>query len=174
MNTAFYALMQLREVLDEAGLLSAYYALAYTVLSCNVLVWGRGKDWIRVFTAQKRILRLVFNLGPLDSCRPYFRSEGLLTFPSIFIYKAVCFVQSNLQSFATPQHNHNTRGKDLLRLDHHATSLFERSPNYCFAKLYNKLPSSIKNQESVHIFKKKAKEFLLEGGYYSLQEYLAS
>ena len=129
---------------------------------------------MRVFVAQKRVLRLMFDLRPLDSCRPYFQSKKLLTFPSIFIYKALCFVKVNLQRFAVPQHEHCTRGRELLLPPRHATSLFEKSPNYCFAKIYNKLPNTIKQLTNLNAFKMKTKELLIEKAYYSLQEYFDS
>ena len=171
LNSAFYALLQLRGAVDESGIVTAYYALVYAVLSYNVLVWGRGRDWIRVFTAQKRIVRLIFGLHALDSCRSYFRYKKLLSFPSIFIYKALCFVRINLQRFAVPQHEHRTRNKELLLLAQHTSSLFERSPSYCFAKIYNKLPNAIKDLRDLNSFKRQTKEFLIERAHYSLQEY---
>ena len=83
-------------------------------------------------------------------------------------------MKDNTQCFATPPHEHQTRNRDLLLLQHHSTSLFEKSPKYCFAKLYNKLPSSIRHLENTNTFKKKVKALLSEMACYSLQEYLDS
>ena len=172
LNKAFFALSRLKLSLTLSGVLSAYYALAYSIMSYCVIGWGRATEWKRVFIIQKRMIRLIFNLSPRESCRNTFVLSGLLTFPCIYIYKAVVFVKKNPHQFSVPNHNYNTRNTDMLSLVPHSTSLFEKSPQYSFAKMFNALPGDIRGIADVRRFKLAVKEFLIRGAYYSYQEYL--
>ncbi|KAJ8953342.1 hypothetical protein NQ317_012114 [Molorchus minor] len=44
LNKAYFALLHLKNVLGEAGLISVYYALAYTHISYNIIAWGSATD----------------------------------------------------------------------------------------------------------------------------------
>lgn len=72
LNKTFYAIFQMIDYLDEKGLLDLYYAFAYSHLSYNVLSWGKATESNRVFVSQKRILRLIFNLKNIESCKNIF------------------------------------------------------------------------------------------------------
>ena len=85
LNSAYFALLSLKSCLDEDGLLSVYYSLAYSHMTYNVVSWGgAGTNCNRIFINQKRILRLIFNLDYRESCRDVFIQKRILTFPSIY------------------------------------------------------------------------------------------
>ena len=129
-------------------------------------------EWRRVFIAQKRIVRLLFGLNNRETCRDYFRLKSLLTFPSIYILKAVTYVKLHIDEFSDTPSPYNTRNNFLPELQHRS-ALFERGPWYSFVRLYNKLPKEVKLAGSVKQFKCAVKELLLDKAYYSQQEYLA-
>lgn len=174
LNKAYYAIKLMKNCLDKPGLIKVYFAMVYSHISLNIMVWGCAKDFSRVFVAQKRIIRLMFNMGYLESCKPVFLSETLLTAPSIYILKCVMFARSHLNLYQTSSslHNHNTRHGNLLRIPSHRTSHFKKSPLYNAIVLYNKLPQTFKQNLSDKVFRVKIKSLLLEKCYYSHQEYL--
>ena len=172
LNSSFYALMKLKGCLDFDGLLQAYYSLFYSHMEYCILLWGRSVDWGRVFIAQKRAVRLMFNLAWHGTCRGTFREHNLLTLPSIYILKAVVYVKSNIHSFPVISHPYNTRGINSLRANTHNTALFEKSPQYDFVRLYNKLPNAIKEIKNIQSFKSKVKNMLITQEFYSYREYL--
>lgn len=172
LNSSYFALLKLKSSLNSQSLLNAYYALCYSHLSYNNLLWSRSTEWRRVFVAQKRIIRLIFGLQSSDSCREVFKIHGILTFPSIYILKAVVYVNTNRNRYKTYVSQRETRHLDLPLLQHR-TTFFEKSPEYDFVKLFNKLPASIKKITTPNIFKNTVKTFLLENGFYSLREYLS-
>ena len=61
LNKAYFAILQMQSTLDEAGLLSIYYALAYSHISYNIIAWGSARDRDRVFVCQKRLIRLIIS-----------------------------------------------------------------------------------------------------------------
>lgn len=138
LSTCFYVLLQLKDVLNENALLNVYYALAYSALSYNIVVWGNAPYSERILLQQKKILRLIFKLHPRDSCRPIFKEKKILTFPSIYIYKTICYLKTNLNPEQNADsHEYNTRYGNHLRTEQHRTTLFKSNPAYASEYLYS-------------------------------------
>lgn len=174
LNSAYFAILQMKTDLDTKGLLNIYYALAYSHLSMNIVTWGSGRNINRVLISQKRLVRLIFGLKPLDSCRDVFKKYKILTVISIFILKCGCFVQRNIQKFCKlgDTHSYKTRHNNTLTVPLHATNFYKQSPNYNFITLYNKLPSYLKTEKNLNKFKTATKNYLIEKCYYNVQEFL--
>ena len=171
LNKSYFALLKLKECLSEESLLESYYALCYSHLAYCNLVWGLSPEWRRVFVAQKRILRLLFNVDQRTTCRHIFKEKSLLTFPSIYILSAVIFIKTNIEQYASLVKVYPLRNSDLPLLLH-KTALFEKSPQYNFVKLYNKLPDKVKNISKLGRFKGAVRDLLVRGAYYNQQDYL--
>ena len=54
-------------------IIGVYYALVYSHLKYIILFWGNATEVDRIFILQKRILRKIFSLCPIDSVRPFFK-----------------------------------------------------------------------------------------------------
>ena len=70
-------------------------------------------------------------------------------------------------------HLHNTRQKNNVHTIKYRTNLTQTNSNYINSKLYNKLPTEIKNITNMDQFLHKLKQFLLQKAYYSINEYLS-
>ena len=149
LNKAYFAIIQMKNVCDITGLLNIYYSLAYSHINFSIICWSSATERDRVFICQKKLIRLIFNLKPGDSCFQTFKNNKLLTSPSIYIYKCLCFVKRNLHLFKTTSsyHNYCTRRNDLVLPSHNST-LYEKSPSYICIKLYNSLPEELKNTQT--------------------------
>lgn len=169
-NKNYFAIRQLKNSLTTEYLLNIYYALINSVLCYNVLIWGRAQNYERVLIAQKRVLRLIFDVPYRESCRPIFIGRDILTFPSIYIYKAVQYVHTKIISFKLPENGYNTR-KNQLYIRRHKTTLFEKSPECSFTKLYNALPASLRGITEIKKFKSNVKQYLLSKCFYSYNEF---
>lgn len=174
LNKAYFAILQLKTTLDESGLLNIYYSLAYTHISYNIICWGSAKNKDRVFICQKRILRLIFNMGYNESCREMYKNKKILTAPCIFILKCLCYIKRNMDLFVkrNQYHFYSTRHGDLLSIPNHLTTTFKHAPHYNCIILYNNLPQEIRMITQYNSYKNALKNFLLEGGYYSINEFL--
>lgn len=175
-NTACYSIRVLKNSLRKEGLIKVYYAMAYSYISFNIVIWGRAKDLNRVFISQKRVIRLLFDLDYRESCKQTFITEKILTVPSIYILRCLVFARSNLERYETngSYHNHNTRHCGQLKIPLHRTEKFKQSPIYNTITLYNKLPGIYKNVNSEKVFHGKVKKLLVEKAFYSVQEFLES
>lgn len=174
LNKAYFAIMQMKNTLNEESLLNMYYALAYSHLAHNILCWGSSVQFERVFLCQKRIIRLIFKLSYRESCKNTFRHKKVLTAPCIYILKCLMYVKKNMNLFEKLNNNHDyqTRHGDCLSIPRHSTASFKRSPKYNCISFYNNLPVEIKNIENYDKYKKAIKQMLLEGEYYSAKEFL--
>lgn len=172
LGSSLYAIGRMKNCLPKHSIIGIYYSLVYSFLNFNVLLWGNSVESNRVFIIQKRIIRLIFDLNPRDSCRLFFRNYGILTLPCIFIFRCLIYVKENehrlvkLSSF----HDYSTRNKNIFCFPHHVTSKYESSPTYQAISLFNHLPDCIKMLNIVK-FKRNVKSILIRKVYYSLSEY---
>ena len=163
LHSAFFALRNLKPILSKGQLLNVYYGLVHSHLRYLVILWGVGVETQRVFILQKKIIRLMFSLMPLDSCRPVFMEHNILTLTSIFAYEAAVFVYQNKTKFRLNSniHQHNTRVANHISINNYNLSLFRKSPYVCCASIFNSLPVNIKNQQSLSAFKSKLRKHLI-------------
>lgn len=175
LNKAYFGILQLRDTLDERGLLNVYYSLAYSHISLNILNWGCGRDKGRVFILQKRIIRLIFNLNFNETCRLIYKEKNILTVPCIYIYKCLIYTKCNIHVFskASDTHEYKTRHGQLLSIPSHRTSIFKHSARYNCVSIYNALPKQLREISCPKLFTKKIKNYLLENSFYSVDEFLS-
>lgn len=174
LSSAYYAIHQLRSTLTRNNLIEMYYSLAYSIISYNVIVWGVGVEWKRVFVAQKRLVRLIFNIKYRNTCKNAFMENAILTFPCILVYKCVVFVRENAGKFEKYKslHKYSTRNVCNITYPRHKLTLYEKSPTYFCIKIYNRLPDILKSISSVNLFKAEVKKYLASHAFYSIDEYL--
>lgn len=171
-SKGIFAISQLRKTLDVQALLNIYFSMIYCHLSYLVVLWGGCSTSQRVFRLQKRSLRMIFGLEHRASCRPLFRSQGLLTLPGIYMYRCLLSVKKNELTYSrgTAFHAHYTRSADLFTVDQHRMALYESSPAYIGRRIFNKLPADIQCLR-FELFKKRIKLLLIERCHYSIREY---
>lgn len=173
LNSAYFAILQMKSHINVEGLLSIYYGLAYSHVANNIVSWGIANNIQRVLIGQKRIIRLIFNKGRMESCRNVYIQNNILTVPSILLWKCALYVFKHKSNFKSVggYHSYSTRHGNNLSTSLHKTSLFENSPDYNFIKIFNKLPVQLREMKGYYKFKKQTKHFFIEKAFYSTQEY---
>lgn len=164
-----YALSVLKTNSSKETALSAYYAYAYAWLRYGIIMWGHSCDASDLFIAQKKCLRIIANIQPRISCRPYFIREKVLTLPSIYILEISMFVRKHIYLF---QYDKNPRRKTKLVLPTPNIEMFRNSPMYRCIQIFNKLPENLKIIEKDHIFKEKLKVALINKCYYTINDFM--
>lgn len=173
LNRTYFALKSLKSNFNRESLLNLYYAFVYSVLSCNIVVWGRATDVTRVFVIQKRFIRLIFEIGYMESCREIFRANNILTLTSIYIYKLLTYTHKNINHFKQNKqvHSYPTRIRNDIHLPKMHTYKYKKSPTFAGGQLHNLCPEYIKRETSVTKFKYLLKKFLIQNSFYSLEEF---
>lgn len=122
----------------------------------------------RVFRKQKAAIRILANIGSMDSCKPHFVSLNILTLYGQIILDNIVNTKLHINSQQTHSdiHDYNTRNRDNLLTPRHRLS----KHNYLGIQLYNKLPMSIKSLNN-RIFKKRLKNYLIRVNPYSVEDF---
>lgn len=152
--------------------MNIYYGLFYSHISYNISLWGNSIDLNRVLLTQKRVLRLIFNLKPMDSCKPLFVSRRIMTVTCIYIYKCLLYVRENKHKFTklSDYHHYDTRNGEVLCIPKHRLAKYESSPSYQGIKFFNHLPKTVRSL-NLSSFKKCVKNILLQEAFYSVGDY---
>ena len=143
-------------------------------MSYGIIFWGNSSASVKAFRIQKRIIRTMMGSRNRDSCRPLFKSLGILPLPSMYIFALLRFVTQNRDHFVTNSefHNINTRQQYYLHLPLPNLKKYQTGVFYMGIKLFNGLPDFLKKEFSNQKnFLLVVKNFLCVNSFYSLDEF---
>ena len=165
----------LRPVLSLHVIKQIYFSYVHSVLTYSIIFWGNAPSSKTVFTAQKRIVRIIMHAKTNESCRTLFRRLGILTLYSQYILSIIMFIAKNRQLFTSNDsiHNIDTRCKLDLHVPSVNLTKVQKGVYYSGTILFNALPIHIKKvAHNIKKLKHELKRFLLEKSFYSVKEYL--
>lgn len=171
LSSALFLLRTLSKCLNFNMLLTTYFAFFHSRLSYGIGLWGNRSVADRVLVFQKKAVRIIFNLGSIDHCKPYFKQAGIITVPALYLFCMLSNIHANRGRFTTHAdvHSYNTRNKNSIVNDRHFFFITEK--NSLNIPLYNSFHSVWKDLDLV-TFKKKLKKYLLENPIYSVDEFM--
>ena len=132
--------------LPKTSLRSLYYSLVYPYLTYCVSVWGSTyqSNLNRIIILQKKIIRIIskvsFDAHKRDLLPNYFR---------------------DMFTLASQIHSYNTRNSSLFYIPHCRTNFRKFSIRFQGPTFFNSLSREIQNSESISLFGKRLKKFLL-------------
>lgn len=175
-SSACYALRSLRDEVSLEQLKTIYYALVESKLRYSVRFWGNSYDYNinRAFVIQKRAIRTMVRIPPWKSCKDYFTKLQILTLPSLYILVVLMDVVKNPLKYETQAQRAlrlNTRRKDLVAPECPKLNIVKHGCRFQAFALFNSLPVSFKIIESPTIFKTALRKLLLEGCFYTVDEF---
>lgn len=177
LNSCCCAIRFVRNTLTVDALKIYYYAHVQSILEYGIIFWGSSIQFERIFRMQKRIIRAMLSLGFLTSCKEHFQNLKILTLPSLYIYRMAIYCRKNNKDFLKNKDNYMnmhmvTRGRETLRTPYCSQAKSQKGPYYRAVKVYNKLPSDIRQESNLIVFKNKLRNFLTEACFYSFEEYM--
>jgi exonuclease III len=168
-----FVLKMLRKTVTMDVCRIAYYALVQSICYYAILVWGHSPSAKRVFSVQRRALRVVCNLKYRDDVKNKFIELNTMTVPSRYIYECLVFIKDNLNKYQTVSniHSHSTRQTSDLKIKYLRLQTSRVSSLYLAPLFYNKLPVGVKNLDIIP-FKKAIKAYLVQNPFYNFSEFL--
>ena len=141
----------------------------------GIIFWGNSSksNTNKVLLIKKKAVRVLAGLQYNESCKEHFVSLGIMTVVSLYIFETLLFVKNNLNLLKQDEisHLYETRGKHtFVRPQKHRTKFFEKSVSYSGIKLYNSLPTSVKELK-YPLFKHKLKQFFISNCLYTLEDF---
>ena len=143
-------------------------------MSYGDIFWGNSHETHEVFKTQKRAIRILTNKSKQDSYRLLFKELKILTQPLQYIYSLLIVVAENKNLFLLNKdiHKFNTRSSYNLHLPLVNLTVVQRGVFYSGCKIFNKLPSQIRNQfDNLKLFKRKLKSFVIDQSVYNIDEF---
>nr|CAI5825776.1 unnamed protein product [Callosobruchus analis] len=173
-TSAAYLFNNLRHVLSSGQLLILYYAQVESRLRYAICFWGTSTHAQDVFVSQKRALRSMAGLSKRETCRSLFREFNILTVPGLLIFEMCLYIfkDRNELTHICDIHSKNTRQKNKIYVPYRRYHVGYNAPDCLGLRLYNKLPSYIKESSNIKIFKTRLKKLLVELCIYKLDDFL--
>ena len=174
LNTACYAIRYVKYFMSQDTLRTIYFSYFLSILSYSMIFWGNSAYSSNIFKIQKRIIRIIMIVRNRDSCHQLFKNLKILPLKSQYVFSFLLFVAKNRDSCESNSeiHNINTRFSSDLHNPTANLTTFQKRPFYFGIKVFNYLPTSIKNTyHDINQFRSVLKSFLLINSFYSLQEY---
>lgn len=176
-NSACCVIRYVRDQLSISSIKIFYYAYVYSIISYSIMFWYHSVDAQKIFIAQKRIIRTMLNIPRRHSCSQHFKTLGIMTVPSIYIYNIAVYARKNISFFTRNNDIYDemdTRGGSNLRIPMHRTTFYEKGPHYNCIRIYNSVPQHIKQIEGLNKFKKELKNYLITNAFYSLADFISN
>lgn len=176
-SSACYVLRSLRDEADVKHLKLVYYALVESRLRYSILFWGRSYQYNihTAFVQQKRAIRTMVRIRQQDSCREHFKRLGILTVPSLYILVLLTHFAKHISDYETPDERiirECTRRQDFNNTCIPHLNIVKQSSFYQSVAIFNRLPIGLKSLVYKSSFKTVLKHLLLEGCYYSVDEFI--
>jgi len=174
MSTACYALRYVKYSLAIETLKIICFTHIHTIMSYGVIFWGNSSCAKKVFIFQKKIIRIITNTRPRDSCRKIFRNMQMMTLYSQYIYLLLLFTVDNKHLFTANNeiHKYNTRNNNNLHSALANLTKYNKGPCISGIKVFSHLPQYLKalvhNPKNL---RSSLKRFLYHHSFYSMEEY---
>ena len=171
LNSAYYTSRSLKSLIPLETLRLIYFSNSHSILSYGIIFWGNTGYSISLFKIQKRVIRTMMNAGNNESCRELFKHSS----PSITIRTFLipfCSQKLNMFKPNSTFHSINTRHCSDLHQPPVKLTKVQKGVYYSRIKVFNCLPNNIKSlSNDVRKFKLALKAFLLDGSFYTIQEF---
>jgi hypothetical protein len=174
---ARYAVRSLLHISNTDMLKSIYFAYFHSLMKYGIIFWGISSDSKKVFTIQKKIVRITGCAKPQNYCRDLFKRLQILPLPCEYIFSLLNFIISNHKNFQVNSavHSVNTRNKQHFQRPIANPTGFQKRTYYSGIKILNNLPSSLKSLMNEKAeFKEALKRYLNTCSFYSVDEFLVS
>jgi len=93
------ALRNIKYVVPINALRVMCFAHIHSIMSYGIIFWGGSSIANKVFILQKRIIRIITNTKPRDSCRKVLKNMEIMTLYSQYIYLLILYTVNNKHLF---------------------------------------------------------------------------
>ena len=175
-HSASFVMRAVKSFLSQDSLMMVYYSYFHSIMTYGLIFWGNSHYSNIIFRLEKRIIRITVGIRGRDACREQFKKLKILSLQSQYIQSLLLFVINNRDYFTANSeiHNINTRTKSNLHRPISNLSAYQKGTYYFGIKVFNSLPSQIKDLfHNRNQFKRALKMFLYFHSFYTLDEYFS-
>jgi len=166
---------KIKSKLPLSVLKNIYFAFVYRHILYGIEIYANTSSihLKKLITLNNKLLRILQNKLYKFHLKDLYHNFDTLAIPELHIHQMLILVHkflhhilllptafANYFTINSAIHLHNTRVRENLHLDYVSTNYGKMTVRYKASKIWNKLPSSLKNFFSVKHFSSKLKEFL--------------
>jgi hypothetical protein len=141
----------------------------------GIIFWGNSSDSKRVFTLQKKTVKIMVGVKPQHLCREVLKKLQILPLPCEYIFSLLIFIINNQKQFQANSAVHSVNIRNKHRLHRPVANLrcFQKSAYYSGIKIFNNLPAGLRNlMKEKAKFKVALKQYLNPHSFYSVDEFI--
>jgi hypothetical protein len=148
---------------------SIYYAYFHSVIKYRIIFFLLTLQTVKIFTLQKKIVRIVAGVKPRTSCRSLFKQLEILPVPCQYILSLMKCIINNQENFKInlPIHNINTRNKHHFRTKC-CSVLLQKKCILCWHKSFQQFTTILKNDKVK--FRAVLRKYLNAHSFYTVDE----
>jgi hypothetical protein len=120
-----------------------YFACFHSVMKYGAIFWGDSCNSVKIFTLQKKFIRIMAIAKPRNSCRSMCKRSEIVTFPCEYIFSLMNLIVNNQEHFQT-----NSVLRSVSTGSRHNLLYFQKRACYCGIKNFDDLPCSLKSLTS--------------------------
>jgi len=127
------------------ALKSIYYAYFHSIIKYGIIFWSNSFNIGKLFTLQKKVIRIIAGAYHRTSCRRLFEQLEILPVPCQYTLSLMNLIINNWEIFQTNSsiHNINTRNKHHLHRPNANLSCTQKSTFYDGIKISSSSPISV-------------------------------
>jgi hypothetical protein len=92
---ACFSVRTINPFICQENLKSIYYSYFHFLMTYGIIFWGNSTRSIHVFRLQRRVIRIIIDYRPTDSCRQLFKKLRFLPLMSQYIFPFLLFFVNN-------------------------------------------------------------------------------
>jgi hypothetical protein len=129
LSGACCALRSMSHISSTETLKSIYFAYFHSIMKCGIIFYGNSHNSRKIFTVQKKIIRIMASVKTGNSRRSLFKRLEVLTLPCEYIFLLMNFRVNNQEYFQTNSalHSVNTRNRHDLHIRTANLSCFQKN-----------------------------------------------
>ena len=111
LNSECYVIRSLKSIISLKNLKTIYFCRVHSIISYDIIFGGNSTYSKTIFKLQKRVIRIMMNVGNRESCHKLFKKLNILSLHSQYILSLLLFVVKNVNMFKSNLlvHSINTR-----------------------------------------------------------------
>jgi hypothetical protein len=164
LNKACYAIRSIKPFMSLDVLRSTYFLYVLSIISYGFIFWGNSSHSEEKFKVQERIIKIIMHSSKNASCHQLLKELNILPIQSQYIFSILLFVTKSKDQFISNSRVHkiNTRQTSGLYIHIANLSIYQKGGCYSAIKIYNPLPTAIKDLSGdKNKFKLALKRYLL-------------
>jgi hypothetical protein len=116
LSAAHYAVRLMFHISNINTLKSTYFTYFHSIIKYGIIFWRNSSNSSKIFTLQKKIVRIMVGVHPRTPCKSLFKKLEILPVPCQCIFSLMNLFVNNQETFQTNSsvHSINTRNEHHL------------------------------------------------------------